>query len=171
MKTVSLASTILTLAGTALLLAQQPPTQPTQSAQPQTQQPSEVSIKVSGQAGVPPKIAIAGIIALSTDSETAAAAKTIEDVLYDDIAYEREYYMIGKDAIKTIPRPTSIDQVPFDRWRELNADGVVVGSVRKTGNGVAVQVKLYDVTTGKMAFGKEYTGSIANPRQYAHTIS
>ena len=170
MKTVSLASTILTLAGTALLLAQQPQTQPPQSPQ-QPQQPSEVSTKISGASGTPPKIAIAGIIALSPDSETAAAAKTIEDVLYDDIAYEREYYMIGKDAIATIPKPTATDAIPFDRWRELNANGVIVGSIRKTGNGVTVQVKLFDVATGKMAFGKEFTGSIANPRQYSHTIS
>ena len=168
MKPVSLASTILALAGISLLQAQPPQTQP-----PQTQQPTDVATRLTGQPGVPPKIAIAGIIPLSTDSETAAAAKTIEDVLYDDIAYEREYYMIGKDAIATIPRPTSIDSVPLDRWRELNANGIIVGSVRKTGNGngAVLQVKLYDVTTGKMAFGKEYTGTIANPRQYAHIIS
>src|SRR5262249_20916729 len=49
--------------------------------------------------------------------------------------------------------------------------GVIVAAVRKTGTGVAVQVKLIDVATGKTAFGKEYSGSIANPRQYAHTIS
>ena len=159
---------VLALAGSTLLTAQQPQTTP-----PQSQQPSEVAFKLTGQPGMPPKIAIAGVIPLSTDSETAAAAKTIEDVLYDDIAYEREFYMIGKDAIATIPRPTSIDQVPLDRWREVNANGVIVGSIHKTGNGngVAVQVKLYDVTTGKMAFGKEYTGTIANPRQYAHIIS
>jgi TolB protein len=168
MKPVSLASAIVALAGMSLMQAQPPQTQP-----PNPQQPTDVGIKITGQPGVPPKIAIAGIIPLSPDSETAAAAKTIEEVLYDDIAYEREYYMIGKDAIATIPRPASIDSVPLDRWREVNANGVIVGSVRKTGNGngVVLQVKLYDVTTGKMAFGKEYTGTIANPRQYAHIVS
>lgn len=145
---------------------QQPPTQP-----PQSQQPSDVFFRISPTPGVPLKLAIAGIIPLSPDNETVAAAKTIADVLYDDIAYEREYYMIGKDAIATIPKPTSVDQVPLDKWRELQANAVVVGSVRKTGNGVVVQVKLYDVASGRMAFGKEYSGSIANPRQYAHTIS
>jgi TolB protein len=169
MKTVSLASIPLALIGTAVLLAQQqqpPPTTP-----PQSQQQSDIYYKITSTPGAPPKIAIAGIIPLSTDSETTAAAKTIADVLYDDIAYEREFYMIGKDAIATIPKPTSVDQIPLDRWRELNANGVIVGSVRKNGNGVVVQVKLYDVASGKMAFGKEYSGSIANPRQYAHTIS
>jgi TolB protein len=34
-----------------------------------------------------------------------------------------------------------------------------------------VQVKLIQVASGKMAFGKSYSGPIANPRRYAHTIS
>ena len=34
-----------------------------------------------------------------------------------------------------------------------------------------MQVRLFDVKTSKQAFGKEYTGSAANPRSYAHTIS
>jgi TolB protein len=135
-------------------------------------QSGEIATRLSADtAGAPPKLAIAPFVALSPDAETTAAAKTISDVLYDDIAYEREFYMIAKDAIATIPRPTSVDDVPLDRWKELNADGLIVGSIRKGSSGVVVQVKLIQVRTGKMLLGKEYSGSIANPRQYAHTIS
>jgi TolB protein len=148
----------LTLAG-----QQQVPAQP-------PQQPKEVTITLGGSGG-PPKIGIAGFIPASSDAESAAAAKTIGDVLYDDLNYEREYYMIGKDAIATVPKPASIDGVPLDRWKELNADGVIVGSIRKTPAGVTVQVKLIQVGTGRVAFAKEYSGAIANPRRYAHTIS
>jgi TolB protein len=143
---------------------QPPPTQP-------PQQPAELQLKLSGTGGAPPKIAVAGFIPLSTDAETVAAAKTLGDVLYDDLNYEREYYLIAKDAVATVPKPTSIDDVPLDGWKQLNADGVIVGSLQKTGNGVLVKVKLIQVSSGRMAFGKEYSGSIANPRQYAHTIS
>ncbi|MEO6239485.1 MAG: hypothetical protein ABIQ52_21010, partial [Vicinamibacterales bacterium] len=149
------------------LLAQQPPAP--QPAPPQ--QPTEVTVPIVGSGGLPPKLAIAGFIPLSSDAETVAAAKTIGDVLYDDINYEREYYIIAKDAIATIPKPSSLDTVALDRWKELNANGVLVGTVRKTATGVAVQVKLIDVASGRTAFGKEYSGSIANPRRYAHTIS
>src|SRR6266568_699008 len=153
----------LCAAGSVLAASQQPPATP--------QQPTEFKIVINGPPGLPPKLGIAGIIALSPDAETVAAAKTIGDVLYDDIAYEREYFMIGKDAIATIPKPASLDQVPLDRWKEVNANGVIVGTIRKTASGVTVQVKLIDVRSGKTAWGKEYSGSIANPRQYAHTIS
>jgi TolB protein len=155
---------VTVVAGSAALAGQQPPASP-------PQQPSEFRIVIDGPPGLPPKLGIAGFLPLSQDSETIAAAKTIADVLYDDIDYEREYYMIGKDAIATVPRPASFDQVPLDRWKELNANGVIVGTVQKTGAGVTVQVKLIQVSTGKVAFGKSYSGSIANPRQYAHTIS
>jgi TolB protein len=154
-------------AGSAVIVGQQPPP----ASPPPPQQQSEFKIVISGPSGLPPKLAIAGFIPLSQDAETVAAAKTIAEVLYDDINYEREYYMIGKDTIATIPKPASIDSVPLDRWKEVNCNGVIVGTVRKTATGVVVQVKLIDVTSGKTAFGKEYSGSIANPRRYAHTFS
>jgi TolB protein len=143
----------------------QPPQQPPVSQGDQT-----VRIVVEKGTGLP-RLAIAPFIALSQDAETVAAAKTITDVLIDDIAYEREFYMIAKDAIATVPRPASLDDVPLDRWKELNADGLIVGSVRKDAGGVIVQVKLIQVATGRMAFGKEYSGSVANPRRYAHTMA
>jgi Tol biopolymer transport system component len=61
--------------------------------------------------------------------------------------------------------------VPFDRWRELNVDGLVVGTVEKTGAGIKVDARLYNVRTRQSAFGREYTGSAANPRLYAHQIA
>jgi TolB protein len=162
------ATTIAVGFSLTLLAQQQPPQQPPQ----QPQQPTDVAVTISNSAGgSAPKLGIAGFIPLSTDAETVAAAKTIGDVLYDDIAYEREYYMIGKDAIAaSVPKPTSLDDVALDKWKELNADGVIVGTVRKTAAGVVVQVRLIKVATGQQAFGKEYSGSVADPRRYSHTI-
>src|SRR5215831_10846007 len=148
---------------------QQPPAQPPASQTGQTNQ----TVRIAGDVntGTPPKLAIAPFIALSPDAETVAAAKTIADVLYDDIDYEREFYLIKKDAIATVKAPTSLETVALNDWKELNPDGLLVGSVRKDGNNVVVQVKLIQVSTGRMAFGKEYSGPVANPRRYAHTIS
>jgi TolB protein len=154
----------LTVAG------QQPPATPPAPPASQSSQ-GEIGFKISGGTGTAPKLVIAPFIAMSQDAETVAAAKMITDVLTDDIAYEREFYMIAKDAIATIPKPTSLDNVPLEGWKELNADGLIVGSVRKEGNKIVVQVKLIHVPSGRMAFGNQYSGSVANPRRYAHTIS
>ncbi len=147
---------------------QQPPaTQP-----PQSQQPTDVIVVVASSGG-PPKFAVAPFIALSQDAETVAAAKTIGDVLYDDVAYEREFYLLGKDSVASAGRITSLDNINLGPYKELNADGLIVGSVSKdaSGNGIVVQMKLIQLSSGKMALGKAYSGPIANPRRYAHTIS
>ena len=158
--------TLLVSAEGRLQNPQNPPPQPP----PQQQQP-EVSTRITGGSGTAPKLAIVPFLPLSSDAETVAAANTISEVLSNDIAYEREFFMIGKDAIATVPRPASIDNVPLDRWKELNADGLIVGSVAKDPSGIVVQVKVIQVATGRQVFGRQYNGSVANPRRYAHTIS
>ncbi len=111
-------------------------------------------------------------IALSTDPQTEAAAKTIGRVLWDDLNFEREFYMIPRDTYQTIPAAHSFADVPFDAWRELGTDAVVVGTVERTdGGNLRVQVRLLNVKSHQSVFAKEYTGSATNPRFYAHTIS
>ena len=61
--------------------------------------------------------------------------------------------------------------MPFDRWRELGADGVVIGTVQKAATGIRVELRLYNVRARQSVYGREYTGSAANPRLYAHTMS
>jgi TolB protein len=149
--------------------AQQPATTPQQGA---PQQPDEVSTTISSdQAGIAPRFAVPDFIALSRDAETVDAAQTIGRVLWDDLNFEREFALIPRDVYSTIPAATSFADVPFDRWRELNADGIIVGTVRKTELGVRVEVRLFNVRTRQSAFAKEYSGSVANKRLYAHTIA
>jgi len=151
------------------LAAQNPPPQ-------QPAQPTELSIRITGAPGLPPKLAVPEFIPIGNDPDTVAAAKTIGEVLWDDLNYEREFYLIARDTYRTIPQPASIDQVALPRWKELGADGVVVGTVRKNTTGVVVQVKLLQVATGTAAFAKEYSGSLNSiatdhGRLYAHTIA
>jgi TolB protein len=140
------------------------------SQTPPPQQPTDISTTISGEPGTAPRFAVPPFIALSSDAETTAIARTIGDVLWDDLNFEHEFAFIPRDVYATIPAAKSFEDVPFDRWRELNADGVVVGTVQKVGNGFQIQVRLFDVRTKRQVFGKEYSGS-SNARLYAHTIS
>jgi TolB protein len=167
MKKTLFSLSLAAVAASALVVAQQQQQQPP----PPPPQQQEFKVVISGPSGLPPKLGIAGFVALSTDAETVAAAKTIGDVLFDDINYEREYYMLGKDAVATMPKPTSLDDVALDRWKELNANAVIVGTVRKGGSGVIVQVRLIDVASCMRAIGNDYSCSIANPRRFSHSFS
>jgi TolB protein len=159
--TKSILAIVLALAVTG---QQPPPAQPP----PTSQQPTELGLQITGDGGQPPRLAVPDFIPLSPDAETAAIAKTIGQVLWDDLNYEREFLFIPRDVYNTIPRATSFTDVAFDRWRELNADGLVVGTVQKNGNGVRVEVRLFNVRGRQSVFGKEYTASGANPRAFAH---
>jgi TolB protein len=156
--------------GAALaLFAQQPPQPPPQ--QPPPQQPSEVVTTITSEGGAPPRLAVPDFIPLGADAETAAIARQIGQVLWDDLDYEREFAFIPRDVYATIPKATSFADVPFDRWRELNADGLIVGTVQKTAQGVRVEMRLFNVRSRQSIFARQYEGSGANPRLYAHKMA
>jgi TolB protein len=163
--------TVPVLAVVAIALATLGVRTQTPPAQQPPQQPSEVGVIIKDVGGAPTRLAVPDFIAVSPDAETAAIARTIGQVLWNDINFEQEFAMIPRDTYATIPAATSLMDVAFDRWRELGADGVVIGTVQKDTTGIRVQVRLFKVSTHQSAFGKEYSGSAANPRLYAHTIS
>ena len=153
------------VAGASVFVIGQQPAQP-------PKQPTTVELPpLTGEGGTPPRLAVPDLLALSNDKETQDAARVIAQVLWDDFNFEREFYMIPRDTYRTIPPAGSIDAVPYDRWRELGADVVVIGTVQRATNGVRVEMRLYDVRARQSRMGREYSGSAANPRLYAHTMA
>jgi TolB protein len=137
----------------------------------QPQQPTDLSTTITGDPGAPPRFAVPDFIPLSNDAETVDAARTIGRVLWDDLDFEHEFALIPRDVIASIPPATSMSNVPFERWNEINTDGVIIGTVQKTENGIRVEVRLFNVRSRQSAFGKEYTGSVASKRLFAHQIA
>jgi TolB-like protein len=113
-----------------ILTAQAPPA----PQQPPTSTEFEIKTTIRGEPGAPPHYAVPDFIALTNDKETADAARLIAQVLWDDLSFEREFDMIPRDTYRTIETTPTTDTIAFDRWRELGANGVIKGSVRKTGN-------------------------------------
>jgi len=159
---------------TVVLTAQTAPPQPPAGQPPQGRQPDVISITI-GPEGRPSRLAVPEFIALTNDTETVKAAKTIGQVLFDDIGFEKEFYMIPPDIMRTVPQPSSAAAVQLDRWKEIGADGVVVGSVRRSGDGVVVEARLVQVGTGELKLGKQYSGTLKSladgGRMYAHTFA
>ena len=163
--------TRITFVGVALAIASLAATPQQPPPAPAPQQPNQIATTITGDGGAAPRLAVPDFIAVTKDAESVAIAKTISQVLYDDLTFEREFALLPRDIYASVPAATSFDTVPFDRWRELNPDGVVIGMVEKTATGVRIQVRLFNVRNRQSAFAKEYNGSTANPRLYAHTIS
>ncbi len=144
---------------------------PSAPQDPQTtpQQPSTIELVITGEPGTPPVYAVPEFIALTPDA--AEIAKTLGQVLWDDLNYEREFYMLPRDISATVPVARTPEQIPFASWRELNANAIVFGTVQRTGDSVLVQLRLINVRSSESVFAKEYSGSARNPRAYAHTIA
>jgi TolB protein len=135
------------------------------------QQPPAISLTITGEPGALPRYAVPDFIPLSNDAETAEAARTLGQVLWDDLNFEREFDMIPRDTYASIPAARSFAGVPFDRWRELGADALVVGTVEKRGDAFRVEVRLFGVKQKQSVIGKEYTAPSSNPRYFAHTVA
>ena len=117
---------LVTVSGRSPTSAQQPPTPPA------PQQPSEIRTTISGEAGAPPRLAVPDFIALTSDAETDAIAKTIAQVLFDDLSFEREFGLIPRDIYATIPTAKSVEGVAFDPWLQLNSQAVATRPARNT---------------------------------------
>jgi TolB protein len=142
---------------------------PIPAAPQQQRQPDEIATVINGDPGTPPRYAVPDFVALTPDA--AEAAKMIGQILWDDLNFERELYMIPRDTYGSIPVARTAEQLPFAAWRELGADAVFFGTVQRTGNDVRVQVRLFNVRTRVSVFAKEYGGTASNPRLFAHTIA
>ena len=158
------------LGAVTILTAQTPPASQQTPPNPPSETVYEFTIR--GEAGAPPHYAVPDFIPLTPDKETADAARLIAQVLWDDLSFEREFDMIPRDTYRTIETIPTTDTIAFDRWRELGADGVIKGSVKRTGNTFQVEMRLFNVRARAVALGRVYDNvALRNPRSAAHTIS
>lgn len=135
-------------------------------------QQDAVRVVIGDRIGTQSSIAVPDCLPLTPDETTRAASRTIAQVLWDDLDFEREFRLIPRDVYGTIPAARSLDDVPFDRWREIGADGVVSCTVEARGeNQLEVRARLFFVRTGETAFGVVYSGSTRNTRLYAHQLA
>src|SRR5687768_17110699 len=155
--------------GAVAILGAQAPSAP---QQPPASTEFEIKTTIRGEPGAPPHYAVPDFIALTNDKETVEAARIIASVLWDDLSFEREFDMIPRDTYKTIEQSATTETIAFDRWRELGADGVIRGSVKRTGNTLQVEMRLFNVRARAVAFGRVYDNvALRNPRAVSHTIS
>jgi TolB protein len=156
------------VAVTTIVALEGSPQQPQQPApQPATQQPSDVQIAISSGGSGPPRIAVPDFAAGSPDA--AEAARTIASVLFADLNFEREFYLIPRDTYSSVPRQTPGAPLPFASWQELGADAVVSGTVTKNGEDLRVDVRLFSVRNQQQVMALSYESR--NPRLLAHTLS
>ena len=135
-------------------------------------------IRIAGTAGARRRLAVpAFAVAPGASAEIQQAARTIAEVLWDDLDFEGEFYMVPHEEAARIPAANTAESLPYERWSELGVDAVVVGTVTPAQDGLSVRVQVMgvrDELARRQIFGKAYGGggcNVRNPRYCAHYIS
>ena len=97
--------------------------------------------------------------------------RILAQVLWNDLEFERELYMIPRDTYASIPRVGAGALPLFPAWRELGAEALVSGSVEKVGDLLRVDFRLYRVSDQQQVLAARYEAEARNPRLLAHRIS
>jgi len=125
-------------------------------------------------AGSNTKVGIPDFLTGGGSPALQAAAKAMADVLEYDLNFEREFVVVSRAASASIPAAATPEALPFQRWAEIGADYVLLGTVREAGDRMPVDVRMVSVkgaTAGQSA-GFTYDGcAVANPRYCAHFIA
>jgi TolB protein len=133
------------------------------------QQPTELSLEIRSGAGGSVVYAVPDFVAATPD--VADIAKTLSQVLWDDLNFEREFRMLPRDVSASVAR-TGPGALPnFASWKELGVDALVSGTVSKMGDDIQIEFRLFNVGTQQAVLAKALKASAQKPRLLPHTIS
>lgn len=139
---------------------------------PQKPQQTELVLRMTDPS-FHPRIGVQDFSAAG-DAALREAAKTVADVLWADLDYEREYYMVPRKSSASIPVAATAATLAFSQWSQI-ADVVMMGDVKASGASMTVDIRLINVSgsnPGQQVFGQSYQGcTIANARYCAHSIA
>jgi TolB protein len=133
-------------------------------------QQGELRVTLDGTTRRLPRLAIPSFLTSGGDATLDETARTVADVLWQDINFEREFQMISQQTAAMIP-PASAESLPYATWSQAGADEVLVGSVEFVDDTVMVEVRVMNVARKISTFGKRYSCSAKSLRLCAHTIS
>jgi TolB protein len=177
MRRLVLAISVVSVASALLVAAPYTPdvvrSLPLQDPQKPPQTQGEIVLTASNK-GLHPNVGVPDF-AVAGNAAVSDAAKLIGDVLWSDLEYEREFYMINRKSSAGIPAAATPRDLPFSQWTQIGADFVLMGSVKSSGATLAVEIRLIGIrgdNPGRQEFGQTYQGcTIENARYCAHSIA
>lgn len=130
------------------------------------QQPT---LEISGATFRPYPIAIASPLA---SGDEAAPAEEIYEALTFDLEVSGLFEVVPRKAFLADPRePATPDQIKWDRWSDVGADGLVKVLVSRGEKGLTATFRLFDVSTRRLDLEQTYSGSRADARRLAHRFA
>jgi len=123
-----------------------------------------LGLQAFGGQGNPLGVGLAPFTATAPDLESSTLASSIRSVMREDILFVRLFSV-------TEGGPAPSDKLDSVAWGALSAQVVVSASVRADGPDVQMECRIYDVSSGKVLWGKEGKGPKLNARRLAHLMA
>jgi TolB protein len=132
----------------------------------------EIKATIGKESGRLPRLAIPAFLGTGSDAALRTAAATLADVLWNDMEFEREYQMITQTGVAQVPA-APVETLPYDLWKQVSADEVLVGGIRQSGTTFQVDVRVMSVERKVATFARTYPcpSSAKGLRRCAHTIA
>lgn len=115
-------------------------------------------------------IAITDVVSLGGAGKSA---EEITNVIKNDLEISAYFQIIPPGAFLE-PKGSSAltaETINFDHWTAIEAQALVKGSIRKEGNSVVAELRLFDPFLKQMLVGKQYTGGVQNVRTMGHRFA
>jgi len=98
------------------------------------------------------------------------AWRTINEVLRTDLKHSGFFEILPESRLKLIRDPHS-GPIDFAEWGSVEAQHLVVGSIKNMDSRMYVEVRLYEVATGQHIIAKAYKSRPNLARKTAHVIA
>src|SRR5690606_11757742 len=88
-----------------------------------------------------PRLAIPEFFLTGGDEAAREQARAVSEVLWNDIDFEQEYYLIPRRAAEAVP-VTAFTAMSYGQWSALGADVVMHGTAYPRGDALVIELRL-----------------------------
>jgi len=114
-------------------------------------------------------IAVPDFNVASFNTSSKGISKTSPSVISSDLDFSGFFKVLDPKSFLDKPEAITSSNVNYSNWATVGAEALVKGEVRKSyGTTVTLNVKVYDITTAKQIFEKNYTGDGKDSNYLAH---
>lgn len=112
----------------------------------------------------------------SVSSKAQSAGADIYNTITNDLTVSSYFQFIPQsayleDTSKTGLTPSGPKGFKFASWSSVGAEFLIRMGFSVVGSNITLETYTYQVSQGKLIFGKKYTGTLASARRIAHTFS
>jgi len=118
-------------------------------------------------------IAVSPLKSLAPAKDEARISEEIADTISRDLMLTGWFRVVDRSAYIEDPQRTGITLGTFDfrDWSTIGAEALVKGGFLIEGDGLTVELRLFDVYQAKEMVGKRYTGKVKDFRRIAHKFA